>query len=130
MMLLAVGAVSAMAAGPNDLNAGRADYVRYCASCHGLSGDGRGPVAKVLRTPPTDVRTLTTRYGAPLPLDRVARAIDGRQSITAHGEREMPVWGERFSEVDSLGETRDAQMQSRIAKLVAYLASIQAPTTH
>jgi hypothetical protein len=29
-------------------------------------------------------------------LDTVMSAIDGRYEILAHGEREMPVWGEVF----------------------------------
>ena len=31
---------------------GRADYLRYCASCHGVDAHGKGPVAETLRTPP------------------------------------------------------------------------------
>jgi hypothetical protein len=35
-------------AGPD----GKADYLKYCASCHGETGKGGGPEAKVLKTPP------------------------------------------------------------------------------
>ena len=33
---------------PND---GKAMYGNYCASCHGVDGRGRGPIASTLSTP-------------------------------------------------------------------------------
>jgi len=114
-------------AGADASNEGRADYLRYCAACHGVEADGHGAVAPVLRTTPSDLRTLSARYGTPLPSDQVARFIDGREAVTAHGEREMPVWGERFNTTDTEGNRQDAAVRRRIARLLAYLASIQTP---
>jgi hypothetical protein len=37
----------------------------------------------------------------------------------------MPVWGERFHEINAEGSTREAEIHTRIAKIVAYLNSIQ-----
>ncbi len=34
--------------------------------------------------------------GNPLSEDQVARYIDGRAEVKAHGPRGMPVWGSRF----------------------------------
>jgi mono/diheme cytochrome c family protein len=104
---------------------GRASYMQYCASCHGPTGDGHGPVAAVLRRPPADLRRLGERYGTPLPRDRIAAFIDGRAEVAAHGNREMPVWGERLGEVQIDGKTADETARERIAALVAYLTSIQ-----
>jgi hypothetical protein len=56
-----------------------------------------------------------------LPEDRIARFIDGRGDVKAHGPRDMPVWGNRFYN-ESDGDERKAQR--RIAELVAYLQSI------
>jgi len=84
-------------AGSDDVAQGRATYLQYCAVCHGTDGDGNGPLARSLTTPPTNLRLLSDLYGNPLQEDKVARAIDGRAEIEAHGPREMPVWGERFS---------------------------------
>ena len=64
--------------------------LRYCA-CHGLTGEGNGPVARSLVTPPANLRLLSDRYGNPLPGDQVARFIDGRADVRAHGPRDMPV---------------------------------------
>jgi mono/diheme cytochrome c family protein len=112
-------------AGTNGVEEGRNYYTRYCAACHGRAADGHGPVAPVLRDPPTDLRRLGERYGRPLPLDQIARFIDGTAPVVAHGNREMPVWGERFVEVDAEGNVRDSGMRVKIAKIVTFLSSIQ-----
>ncbi|HVN88927.1 MAG TPA: cytochrome c [Candidatus Binataceae bacterium] len=101
---------------------GRVIYLHYCASCHGINADGNGPVARALKEPPTNLRLLSDLYGNPLQEDKVARAIDGRAEVKAHGPRDMPVWGEQFS-AQSHGDER--QVKERITKLVAYLQSIQ-----
>ncbi|HEY6395711.1 MAG TPA: cytochrome c [Candidatus Binataceae bacterium] len=106
-----------------DVDQGRRYYLQYCASCHGSNGDGQGPVAKVLSTKPTDLRLLGERYGIPLPTDRLAKLIDGREVVAAHGSREMPVWGEKFEEVPEKG--REAKINERIRKILAYLETIQ-----
>ena len=113
--------------GADDADQGRALYLRYCASCHGANGEGNGPVAPALTTPPTNLRLLSDLYGKPLQEDKVARAIDGRAGIEAHGPREMPVWGERFS-YDNQGR-REKEVKELLRKLVAYLQSIQTGRT-
>jgi mono/diheme cytochrome c family protein len=113
-------------AAPHDLvTRGRADFVRYCASCHGLDGDGRGPVAPALVGAPSDLRRLGERHGLPLPADRIARFIDGRDVIVAHGAREMPVWGERFPELPPDEDARERTIYAHLVALLAYLQSIQ-----
>lgn len=104
---------------------GRLNFVRYCASCHGVNADGRGPVAKALAAPPPDLRRLGTQFGAPPSADKIASYIDGRAAVAAHGDREMPVWGERFNDIAAEGPAREAAVKARMAGLVAYLESIQ-----
>jgi mono/diheme cytochrome c family protein len=77
--------------GANDAGQGRALYLRYCASCHGANGEGNGPVAPALKTAPTNLRLLSDLYGKPLQEEKVARAIDGRAEIEAHGPRDAGV---------------------------------------
>jgi mono/diheme cytochrome c family protein len=103
---------------------GRALYFEYCVSCHGLTGEGDGPVASSLITPPANLRRLSERFGNPLPEDQVARYIDGQAEVKAHGPRDMPVWGRRFFYKPGGNERRARQW---IAELVAYLQSIQSP---
>lgn len=69
-------------------------YMRYCASCHGISGMGDGPVAAALEPHPADLTRLRERYGEASPLRPTIAAIDGRQPVRAHGTSAMPVWGE------------------------------------
>jgi mono/diheme cytochrome c family protein len=45
-----------------ELEQGAHLYVRYCASCHGDEGDGRGPAAAGLPTAPSDFREARFRH--------------------------------------------------------------------
>ncbi len=117
---------TAASAGADDVAQGRQMYLEYCGSCHGLTGEGDGPVAPALTTPPANLRRLSERFGSPLPEDQVARFIDGRAEVKPHGPRDMPVWGARF-----YAETHnESAVRARIAKLVAYLQSIQTGARH
>jgi mono/diheme cytochrome c family protein len=104
---------------------GKALYMQYCASCHGPQGDGKGPLASTLTTPPANLRILSQRFGNPLPEDVIAKFIDGRSDVKAHGPRDMPVWGKKFF-AQSGGD--EAEVRELITKLVAFLQSIQTGT--
>jgi mono/diheme cytochrome c family protein len=121
-LMLAVN--KAASASSKQIQRGRALYLQYCASCHGPSAQGDGPVARALSTPPANLRRLAERFGNPLPEDQVARYIDGRAEVKAHGPRDMPVWGARFYYKSGADERR---VQQWIGELVAYLQSIQTP---
>jgi len=60
----------------------------------------------------------------PLPAHRIAELIDGRDTIRAHGTRDMPVWGERLYEV---GESNKGEVGigEVITKIIDYLDTIQ-----
>jgi mono/diheme cytochrome c family protein len=118
--LLLIAATGTAAA--NEVAQGRAIFLQHCASCHGLTGEGNGPMARALNTTPANLRQLSDRYGNPLPEDKIARFIDGRADVKAHGPRDMPVWGKRFY---SEGQGDERQVKDLIAKLVVYLQSIQ-----
>ncbi|HEY6420178.1 MAG TPA: cytochrome c [Candidatus Binataceae bacterium] len=109
-------------AGADEIAQGRAIYLQYCASCHGLTGDGKGPMAPLMTSPPANLRLLSERYGNPLPEEQIARFIDGRADVKAHGPRDMPVWGKQFFPDVQGSETGTKFL---IARLVAYLQSIQ-----
>ncbi|HYA34358.1 MAG TPA: cytochrome c [Candidatus Binataceae bacterium] len=109
----------------DDVSEGRGLYMQYCAACHGEKGDGHGPVAKSLKESPGDLRRLGDRYGTPLPASQIARFIDGRDDVTAHGSREMPVWGERFEDIWTAKDSSQGNMHQRVMKIIAYLQTIQ-----
>jgi mono/diheme cytochrome c family protein len=108
----------------DDVHDGQKYFARYCASCHGSSGTGDGPVAKSLSKPPANLRLLSDKYGSPLPAARIAQLIDGRDAVRAHGTADMPVWGERLYSMGQ-GERGEVGISEIIGKIVAYLDSIQ-----
>jgi mono/diheme cytochrome c family protein len=102
--------------------AGRALFLRHCASCHGTDGKGGGPAAASLKTPPPDLTTLPAKDGK-FDEARVRTSIDGTQAATAHGTRDMPVWGKVFAKT---GDKRGpGGAQTEVWTLVEYIKSIQ-----
>jgi mono/diheme cytochrome c family protein len=101
---------------------GKVIYERYCASCHGLSGRGDGPVAPDLRVTPADLTRLAAKAGGRFPFEDVRRTIDGRNTPRAHGSSDMPVWGEVFQRASG---TNSPDADSAILRLTHYLWSIQ-----
>jgi mono/diheme cytochrome c family protein len=112
------------AAAAERLASGERLFQRHCASCHGKSGRGDGPVAKDLKVAPADLTRLAARHQGAFPREQVAEAIDGRLAVRAHGTSRMPVWGLTFQ---SLGNDRDQERDVRewILDLTAYVESMQ-----
>jgi cytochrome c553 len=102
---------------------GSSDYQAYCSSCHGAAAKGDGVIARSLPKRPADLTQLSVRNKGQFPDERVARTIDGREPMSAHGNSDMPAWGEVFAKSqDSQGA--DAA-KARIAALVDYLQTLQ-----
>jgi mono/diheme cytochrome c family protein len=106
---------------------GYAAYEQYCAVCHGLFADGKGLVAPVLKTPPSNLRTLAARHGRPLDKQKLLRFVDGSEPVLAHGSREMPIWGKRLYETLP-NPMPDSRQRGAILTILDYLESIQEPT--
>jgi len=108
----------------NASHPGYAQYQQYCAVCHGVFADGNGLVVPILTQKPSNLRRLTTRYGAPLPKQKLVRTIDGSEPILAHGSREMPIWGTRLYE-QVPNPMPDSRQRGAILTILDYLESIQ-----
>ena len=93
----------------------------YCATCHGDSGKGDGPIASVLDTPVTDLTTISKRNGGVFPSERVRSIIAGDELIKAHGTREMPIWGPIFHQVERDRDYGNIRMQN----VTRYVESLQ-----
>ncbi|MBZ0159507.1 c-type cytochrome [Candidatus Methylomirabilis sp.] len=104
---------------------GQALYLRYCASCHGDSGDGNGPVATSLRRLPSDLRLIAKRHGGRFDESYVMQHIDGRRAVAEHGTREMPVWGAVFESEQRPGGYPGYISLLHSRALTDYLGSIQ-----
>lgn len=111
--------------------AGRNTFLKLCASCHGKSGRGDGPMVTSLRQTPTDLTLLAKRHGGVFPSLRVSDSIDGRSApkVGPHGAREMPVWGTVLRRPAPEGLAKagntDRQARQQMADLLEYLARIQ-----
>ncbi|AMN46280.1 hypothetical protein ACG33_03990 [Steroidobacter denitrificans] len=106
---------------------GRQLYERFCASCHGVQGRGDGPVADSLRVEVPDLTRIAQRRGAALPRDRIARIIDGRHVLKAHGSRTMPVWGEDLSRAHAGDPDAERNTEIIISRLAEYVWFLQRP---
>lgn len=105
---------------------GELEFQRSCSSCHGSDGKGNGPMAKVLTVKPANLTKLSKRNGGTFPFWRVYRTIDGRERVQTHGPREMPIWGDRFSnETTDQGSDASSLVAGRVLGLVFYLRHIQ-----
>lgn len=100
-------------------------FQRFCASCHGPSGYGDGPVAPALKVLIPDLTELTKRSGGRFPAERVQEVIDGRAVVAAHGTRPMPVWGYELEAQVPPDQPGRATAQGLINRLVEHLRSIQ-----
>jgi Cytochrome C oxidase, cbb3-type, subunit III len=101
-------------------------YQQLCASCHGVSGKGDGPVAPLIKIHVPDLTRLAWRDGGEFPTEDVHRTIDGRFDRPAHGPRDMPVWGWQFYDSANPDDAAErARVDSMINRLVEYLRSIQ-----
>lgn len=100
-------------------------YRVFCAGCHGTGARGDGPMADLLKVPPTDLTRIRAAHGGTFPAERVAEAIDGRAVVRGHNAQ-MPIWGWSFKDRGRDWGDQEKEVQERVRDLVLYLESIQA----
>lgn len=105
---------------------GKAIYMDACASCHGESAAGDGPLAELMTVAVPPLTGLSAANDGMFPMLSVVHTIDGRQGVKGHGYP-MPVWGKRFAkDVDMAGTFgAEAVVRGRILSIAYYLESIQ-----
>ena len=102
--------------GATDSTAGQVLFEQNCVSCHGVSGDGKGPATRDMDRNPRSFITAEFKFDTDADWQRgtdadIANVI--RMGATAYGGSSlMPPWGQVLSEED-------------IADLVAYIRSLQ-----
>ncbi len=111
---------------------GESEFMNSCAACHGADGKGGGPMAGYLSTALPDLTMLSGGNGGVFPVTRVYSVIEGSTQVGAHGNREMPVWGNRFiargeelANPEFITDEASVFARFRILALTEYLASIQ-----
>jgi len=112
---------------------GKSDFLNFCASCHGVNGDGKGVDALKAKRRPPSLTHLQQENGGYFPYRRIRETIDGRVeegNIRAHYDSDMPVWGNVFTQMASGSPVRqnkhhEAMVKMRLIELVEYISTIQ-----
>jgi len=102
---------------------GKQMYNSYCAPCHGTDGRGHGPVAGVLKVPPTDLTALSKSNEGKFPDSHIATVLQFGAEMPSHGSAEMPVWGPILGNINRASGA--VEKQQRISNLTRYLKTIQ-----
>jgi len=109
---------------PPSTGAGRADYQMFCASCHGASGRGDGPVGQDLDPSPADLTRLSAENGGTFPLVAVMAKIDGY----TRAPEAMPEFGAVLEGETVMLETAPGVMTptpARLVELARYVETLQ-----
>jgi mono/diheme cytochrome c family protein len=112
---------------------GKFEYEAHCAVCHGLSGKGDGPLAQKIKSAAgmPDLTVLSKKNNGEFPFARVFEVIDGTQSVTWHGTRQMPVWGPGYNSEaresfnDDFRSDPEVFVRARILALDEYVYRLQ-----
>jgi mono/diheme cytochrome c family protein len=123
----ALAAALTFAAGPvRAQNAGKADYIKNCAGCHGADGKGQGRDLYVVNVKPKDLTLLAKKNGGVFPFQQVEDSIDGRRGIPSHKRFDMPFWGVTFQEPGKeFTPESEAKAKQRIDGIVRFIQTVQ-----
>jgi mono/diheme cytochrome c family protein len=122
-LALATAALSSPSAAEDDM--GKPLYLRYCSACHGPGGKGDGIVSQLMTPKPIDLTLLAKQAGGKYPFYDVIRRIDGRETVRAHGDSDMPVWGEVFEAEENAAPGAQAVARGKAVLIADYLGTIQ-----
>jgi mono/diheme cytochrome c family protein len=126
-ILFGMGSSIGLAQEPDVIDAGKREFQRSCATCHGVDAKGDGPSASVLNVKPADLTQLSKNHGGVFLFWQTYDKIEGSKEVVirGHGTREMPIWGERFHFDKDASEQYQMGVRGRLLSLVYYLQSIQ-----
>ncbi len=115
---------------PLSQSLGQFEYENSCAACHGVSGEGDGPMVGHLTASPADLTVLQQENGGVFPVERLYSMISGDVSVGAHGSSEMPAWGMTFKSRAELDpnfspEASESYARVRILALIEHLSTLQ-----
>lgn len=104
---------------------GKKLYLQYCSACHGADGRGDGVVSGFMRPKPTDLTQIAKQAGGQFPFAEMLKIIDGRQTVRAHGDPEMPVWGELFRTEEAESLSQQAIIRGKVMLITDHVQSLQ-----
>ncbi len=103
--------------------AGDQMYAKYCASCHGIAGQGNGPAAPAFKHAPANLTKLSKNNGSKYPKMLVYESVIEGGKVPGHGNAQMPVWGDLFVRMDGF---HSQVPQIRLKALTDYIETLQA----
>jgi mono/diheme cytochrome c family protein len=109
----------------SDPQSGKQMYTDYCAPCHGADAKGHGPAASAMKTPPANLTVLAKSNGGNYPAAHVSAILLFGEERSAHGSKDMPVWGQLFQSLNWSSSTKEVEAKQRINKVNEYLQSLQ-----
>jgi mono/diheme cytochrome c family protein len=113
---------------------GKVLFQDNCIACHGASGQGNGPLAAGLTTPPADLTKIAARRGGVWPELEIMSILDGYSRSTLPRE-DMPVF-ENFLDDDMVefdtGNGVSMLVPRKLVAIAEYLETLQdpAPTSY
>jgi mono/diheme cytochrome c family protein len=110
----------AQAEAHEDYNSGAYLYRVFCASCHGQTGRGDGPVADLSDPRASDLTTIRQRAGGTFPRARVMSVLDGSKPLDGH--RNMPNWQKVLRRTEGDDER---VIRKRLDALVSHVEGMQ-----
>ena len=121
-------------AGQSVFNLGEYEYEARCAVCHGLKGEGDGPYANFVMKTVSNLTMLSKSNNGVFPFTRVYEIIDGTVQLTAHGPKDMPIWGREYRAISSGMNGMDfvpyndpeSFVRAKILALTEYIYTLQA----
>ncbi|WP_052254242.1 c-type cytochrome [Leisingera sp. ANG-S5] len=131
-MLMRLATTLAIAAGPgwaqsHGVEEGRDLFLYFCAECHGKDAASLGPMAEMMALQPPDLTHLAARNYGEFPMAAVAKQIDGRQPVAAHGD--MPMFGPTLDEDQfvtlALPSGQPMMVSRSLGNVITYLQSVQ-----
>jgi mono/diheme cytochrome c family protein len=107
----------------SDVTSGAQMWKDYCAACHGASGNGNGPAAETLKSPPPDLSLMAKQNNGKFPAEHFAVVLKFGSGGHAHGTSDMPIWGPLFNSLEP--HNTEGMTQLRIRNLTEYVESLQ-----
>ena len=78
-----------------------------------------------MRPKPTDLTQIAKQNGGTFPFARVMAQIDGTQTVRAHGEADMPVWGQVLRDESTWDAAQRADVRGKLLVISDYVQTIQ-----
>jgi len=128
LLAIAASCAAGAAAAADDMQVkvGKDLYMKYCATCHGPSGNGTdGMASRLFTNQPANLTLLSKENGGKFPMNELMNIVKGDQKIAAHGSREMPVWGEILGRPLSDGMYGQDEADAKIINIGKFLETIQ-----